>query len=339
MGRRAKSREAIPRLRARRQRSGRVFYYYDHGGRPRREEPLGQDYGLAVRRWAEIEQAGSDRPQEVITFKYVAEKYRAAVIPGKAPRTQRDNKQELARLLEYFDDPPCPLDSIRPMHVNQYMRWRKEAPVRANREKALLSHIWNFARVEGYTDLPNPCPGVRGFKETGRDVYIEDDQYWAICDKADELLREAMELAYLLGQRPSDIAMLNMDAIRDGTIQIKQGKTGTKVRIESIGELARVVERILARKTTCKNECHRLIVNEHGRPIGRHAISERFRKAREAAGVSGVEFRDLRAKAATDKADRTGDMRESQRLLGHKNIRMTEHYVRKRRGEKVKPTR
>ncbi|MBE0268443.1 tyrosine-type recombinase/integrase, partial [Xylella fastidiosa subsp. multiplex] len=51
------------------------------------------------------------------------------------------------------------------------------------------------------------------------------------------------------------------------------------------------------------------------------------------------QFRDLRAKAATDKADLAGDMRQAQAQLGHASVTMTEHYVRKRKGAKVTPTR
>jgi len=34
-----------------------------------------------------------------------------------------------------------------------------------------------------------------------------------------------------------------------------------------------------------------------------------------------------------------GDIRKAQRQLGHKSVTMTEHYVRKRRGDKVEPTK
>ncbi|MGH8626005.1 MAG: integrase, partial [Gammaproteobacteria bacterium] len=44
-----------PRMRARKQRSGKVYYYYDSGEKPRREIPLGPDYALAVKRWSELE--------------------------------------------------------------------------------------------------------------------------------------------------------------------------------------------------------------------------------------------------------------------------------------------
>lgn len=75
--------------------------------------------------------------------------------------------------MSFFDDPPAPLETIQPLHVRQYLTWRKATPVRANREKALLSAIWNFARDIGYTALANPCAGIKGNKETGRDIYIE----------------------------------------------------------------------------------------------------------------------------------------------------------------------
>jgi hypothetical protein len=40
-------------MRARVQKSGRVFYYYDLGGKPRRELPLGNDYTLALKKYTE----------------------------------------------------------------------------------------------------------------------------------------------------------------------------------------------------------------------------------------------------------------------------------------------
>lgn len=43
-----------PHMRARRQRSGRTWYYFDTGGTPRKESPLGDDYVLAVQRWSQI---------------------------------------------------------------------------------------------------------------------------------------------------------------------------------------------------------------------------------------------------------------------------------------------
>ena len=344
MGRKPSKPGAVPRLRARRQKSGRIHYYYDHGivDGSRKEEPLGSDYGLAIKRWAEIENAGSAPVAKVITFRLVADRYMAEVAVRKADRTLSDNQKELANLLAFFDDPPAPLEAIEPVNVRQYMDWRTRentAFVRANREKALLSHIWNFARDKGYTALPNPCAGIKGYKEEGRDVYLEDVEYQRVWDAADVCLRDAMDLAYLTGQRPADTLRMSEMDVRDGVLHVQQGKTGAKVRIAVDGELVALLDRIRARKAGYKVFNTRFVVNEYGRAIGVNAMSRRWKKACDAAGVEGVQFRDLRAKAGTDKTESAGDIRQAQKQLGHSSVVMTEHYVRNRRGHKVTPTR
>lgn len=342
MGRKPSKPGAVPRMRARKQKSGTVHYYYDHGGKPRREEPLGSDYGLAIKRWAEIERGGIAPTPALLTFKFVADRYMIEVATKKADRTLADNQKELANLLEFFNDPPAPLEAIEPVAVRQYMTWRTRASTgytRANREKALLSHIWNFARDKGYTALPNPCAGIKGFKEVARDAYLEDAEYLRIWSEADACLRDAMDLAYLTGQRPADVLRMTDMDVRDDAIHVQQGKTGARLRIKTIGELSDVLARIRDRKRDYKVHNTRLVVNEYGRPIGVNAMSRRWAKACEAAGVTGIQFRDLRAKAGTDKADSAGDIREAQKQLGHSSVVMTETYVRNRRGQKVTPTR
>jgi integrase len=69
-------------------------------------------------------------------------------------------------------------------------------------------------------------------------------------------------------------------------------------------------------------------------PLTLTVLRNRFEKAKKAAGAE-FQFRDIRAKAATD----TGDLAHSQKLLAHKNRDMTEHYVRFRVGERVRPLR
>ena len=68
-----------------RQKAGKAIYFYGHAGTPRKEESLGKDYGIAIRRWAEIDNASMEKSREIITFRYAAEKYLALVIPTKPP--------------------------------------------------------------------------------------------------------------------------------------------------------------------------------------------------------------------------------------------------------------
>lgn len=277
----------------------------------------------------------------MITFDYVANQYLIQVVPTKAPATQTKNRQELAKLKEFFNDPPGPLEAIQPIHVRQYLRWRQAAPVRANREKALLSAIWNFAREMGYTALANPCSGVKGNKETGRDVYIEDSLYDAVYAMADVGLQDAMDLAHLTGQRPGDTLCMDERDIKDGHLAVRQAKTGAKRRIEVIGELATLIERIKARKASHKVRSTRLIVAEDGKPMTASMLCGRFDKAKELAKMpkTDFQFQDLRAKAGTDKAESSGDILKARDQLGHTTLVMTEQYIRDRQGKKVTPTR
>ncbi|MFM0450074.1 tyrosine-type recombinase/integrase [Paraburkholderia nemoris] len=359
MGRRpSKNLNLPPGMRARTQRSGVVYYYFDVGGTPRREIPLGADFVEAVRKWSELEAQGQDKHAGLVTFRYAAERYVREVLPVKSRRTQRDNLLELDNLYKFFDGPPALLADIKPVHVKQYLSWRgelakrwyveKKRPVpvqpghvRANREVALFSHIFNFAREHGITDAMNPCVGVRRNKESGRTVYVEDDVFQRVWKVADEPTRDAMDLAYLTGQRPADTLKFAESDIRGGELWIAQGKRGKKLRIRVSGELAVVIERIRARKAVCDARCDALVVNEVGERLMRDALRFRFDRARLAARVQKdlFQFRDLRAKAGTDKTEASGDIRAAQLLLGHASLKMTEHYVRERKGDKVEPTR
>lgn len=389
MGRRPTKNLNLPPRMRKRVRGAKVWYYYDAGGTPRREIPLGDDYPLAVKKWSELEiehNGHAARPAQV-SFRDLTTRYKRDVIPTKARRTQIDNLVELEQLAKFFGD--CEdIEAIEPLHVRQYLDWRTEAgtkaKVRATREKALLSHLWNKAREWGYTSSSNPCRGIRGWS-TGRDVYVDDETLHLVYEAACQPLRDAIDLAYLTGQRPADVRAMTEMHVRDDHLEVRQAKRGAKVRIAIVGELAVLLTRIRARKAAAiKTEAERraarrkcaagatptavvtstaLLVNERGRALSVSALDNRFDRARaravaaleqhagqvdasarpaiaaQVAAVKQFQFRDLRAKAATDKTDSAGDIRQAQRQLGHASVTMTEKYVRARRGEKVSPTR
>jgi integrase len=81
-------------------------------------------------------------------------------------------------------------------------------------------------------------------------------------------------------------------------------------------------------------------VNERGLPLSAAALDYRFGVARERAGIGTMDFqfRDLRAKAATEVEDARG-MDAAQDLLGHADRSMTKHYVKRRLGRLTNPTK
>ncbi|MBX9900914.1 MAG: tyrosine-type recombinase/integrase [Burkholderiaceae bacterium] len=208
----------------------------------------------------------------------------------------------------------------------------EKSKVRANREKALFSTIFNHARAWGYTDSTNPCIGIKGFKEKPRDRYVSDEEYTAVWSVAHPTVQDAMDLALCTGQRPADVLKIVVADIADDNLSIAQNKTGKKLRITIEGELKEVIARIMARPRDKVNKS--LLQDSSGHHLTYFALRSRFDKARKEAGVN-FQFRDLRAKAATD----TEDLAHAQRLLGHKNRTTTEIYTRDRIGELVRPLR
>lgn len=135
--------------------------------------------------------------------------------------------------------------------------------------------------------------------------------------------------------------------IKDGMLHVDQGKTRKRLRITIEGQLAQLIARTDEQKKTQRIHSLAIVCTATGRPLTYQGLRNRFQKARAAAAkahpkleaeIKAFQFRDLRAKAGTDKAD-TGDMRQAQMQLGHGSIKMTEHYVRQRRGDVVTPTK
>lgn len=337
MGRKRTVNQNLPlHMKARKRSSGTYYYYFDG----QRELPLGKDYVAAITKWAELEAGNALTLIPKITFRFIAEKYfQSESFKAKAPRTQKDYLNDVAKLYSYFDNPPAPIDQIEPHHIALYRDWRKST--HSTQELGCFSAIWANAKEKGYTKLPNPASGIKRNRGTGRDVYVDDDLFNKVYEKADQPTRDAMELAWLVGQRPGDSLRFKETDIRDGALWVQQSKTKARVRIEITGKLAEVIDRIKTRKANTQGiRSLALVVNEKGQALSQSALDNRFEHARRAAGVdlNSFQFRDLRAKAATDTEEQIG-MEAAQNLLGHKSSNMTTVYVRNRKGKLVKPTR
>lgn len=363
-----------PGMRVKKGKRGHVWYYLDKGIQPdgsRPWFPLGSSFPDALRAYAEQVQTVT---APTVTVPELLNDWNTKTAAGRKAGTLNDIRYSLPNLIRFFGDPPAPLNELEPIHIRQYLDWRvaeakkakyeqnakriaagkkplvlkpNEGAVRANREIAWFSAAWNWARDRGITKAPNPVVGVKRHKEVGRDIYVEDEELAAILLHADEPLREAIELAYLIGQRPGDLREIKETDIRDGCIVLEQKKTAAKLRIEVTGALADLIARIKARKVKIEGvRSLALICNEEGQPLRKSALRYRFDKARDAAAgatkdkaqaerLRSIQFRDLRAKAASDMEA----LDKAQKLLGHTKRDMTEHYVRKRRGEKVSPVK
>lgn len=338
---------SMQNFRAREQKSGRTYYYFDAGGKPRREIPLGDDYVVAVRKWAEL-MATQSAAVVVVNFEELAKRYETEVIPLNAKSTQATQRSDMKLLREFFCKPtPAPLDQIKPKHIQKLLDWKAHQPTTANRLKRLFSHMFNKARAWDYTEKENPVTGIKGHALAKRLVYVSDAVFKAVWACGKPPLQDAMDLAYLTSQRPGDVLIFTERQIVDGVFVIKgQGKTGKPLRIRVEGQFGAVIDRILARKAGYKVWCANLTVNSRGMPLSKQVLRDMFADAKKAALLANPKmaaelaefwFYDLRAKAADDKADEHGDQAAAD-LLGHDNVTTTQrHYLR--RGKMVGPTK
>lgn len=288
-------------------------YYYG-----RNQTALGDDYPTALKMWAELRGIPGERK----TFAHACADYEKHELPKRQPGTRQNYGYHIATLLKVFG--LVKLDEIYPGDVSEFLR--KRPPHAGTHEKAVLSLIFNYARINRLTNAPNPCAGIKG-TESRRRIYVTDEQLAAVYKVASRPMRDFLDLLYLTGQRPGDVIRMTRQDVRDGILYVKQAKTGTKVRLQASEAALTVLKRIEG-QTFPVQELY-LVLNEKGRGMKLSVMQERFRATLKKAGCGPFQMRDIRAKAITD----SPDIRKAQKMAGHALETTTSVYRRDRVGE------
>lgn len=325
------NRHLPPQMRARR-RGEKVYYYYDTGGKPRHEIPLGDDYTIAVQMWAQLDKS---KPTVAMTVAWAVQKYTESKgFNDLGKGTQDDYGFALDKIVEHFGD--APLGEVRPAHITLYMDKRSlVSKHRALRERAVFSMLFNWCIAREFCTF-NPAGVIKTKRLPGRKhVYIHDEMLDAVYEKSPQDLKDAIDLAYFIGQRPADVLSMTLVKIRDGFLEYRQGKTKTPQRVAINADLAALLARIEERKATHKVHSLFLLVNERGAKMTKSMLRSRFEAARAEAKIAGkdFQFRDLRRKSGSDLRDQKG-LDAAQDLLGHLSQAQTEHYTGAR-GKKI----
>lgn len=203
----------------------------------------------------------------------------------------------------------------------------------------------------GLTTQQNPCLGVRKNKEKPRDYYANEAVWRAVYEEAPVELKDAMDLAYLTGQRPAEVLSMRKDDLEGAYLLVSQGKTGKRLRIilevngvnNSLGTL---LDRI-----KLSNRDHLspfFILSASGKRLSWEMLRNRWQEARESARLKAIsekqpelanriaqfQFRDIRPKAASE----ITDLGDASLLLGHSKEGITERVYR-RIGAIAKPSK
>lgn len=304
----------LPRMEAIVRKKGISYRYHPVGAKP---ISLGMDKVEAVRKVLDMLGVSGDTG----TIGRLWEEFKESDRWKKySPDTRKDYEQCSLQLLARFKDVRA--SDIEAPDVARYLRKeRKDAPVRANREVALLSNLIGLAIEFGQAKM-NPCREVRRNEEQPRTEAPEPKDFQAFSTWLAEqggqraVMGMAAEYAALAGNRKVEFLDLTWPQVdrKAGHIRVKRAKQRGKKRGEVIEQieitppLSALLDRLEALRGD--KECLYVFVTRYGTHYTRDGFKGFWGKLMvEAIEGKVIErrftFHDLRAYYATQhKQDR-----------------------------------
>lgn len=232
---RASTTGLLPRMEARPRKDGLVTYrFHPMGGKP---ITLGTDKEAAIRQVLDMNSRAPDQG----TFGQLWRLYNESPAFTRLAETTRASYREcwdqLAKVFEHGI-----VAATRPADLARYLRVeRADSPVRANREVAVLSNMFNLAVERGDIDR-NPCKEVRRNPENPRTRLVEAQELeafsvWALQQgKSAVVLVSMAQFAALTGNRRAEFLALHWPQVDEHIIRLQRAKQrGGKVKRELVG--------------------------------------------------------------------------------------------------------
>lgn len=232
------------------------------------------------------------------------------------PATQKHYRNDGLRMLHHFGH--LELNEVEPTHIAQFLKWCREndRATTGNREKAFLSSVFEYALAEGWCVF-NPCRGVRRNKERPSKAYVEHETLVAALDRAPPALQHLLAVAYLTGIRQTDLRAALKSQIVGDLLHVEESKTGKHNAHEITPTVRHFLNLAIARSSS-----DFIFVSTRGKPWSEWGLQSALRRFQ-----AGFRFRDLRAKAQTDRPEKD--------VLGHTG-QMRERYTKRRKLSAVK---
>jgi integrase len=184
------------------------------------------------------------------------------------------------------------------------------SPANINRHLSIIRRIGNLVERWGWTDKPlgRRMEFVPG--EMERDVRLEPSQVRALFERADPRLGDLLVFLALTGLRRSEALRLTQADVRNGAVHIDQRSKTARRRVVPLAPEASAIAMTSIPFQLSAANARRL-----------------WEQAREAAGLPGVRFTDLRHASGSWLVERGTSLATVRDLLGHSSIKMTSRYV------------
>jgi len=251
----------------------------------------------------------------------------------KAPATRKGYDWCLNAIQAWGSKVPAAMDGLAPIAsitAPRVQRWYEEMhatkPGTANAVLRVMRLLFTFARRNGdITTNPAAAPGLITPAKSGRIwTDAEVDLLVATADAmAMHSIGDAIELAFWLGQRPTDIRRLRWDQYKAGVFAVTQSKTNARVTIPESPRLLARLEAARQRQQDTKVVSTTMVVCEATkRPYTEYHFSHTFaeiraKAAEELPSLKGLQFKHLRHTAVTRLAEAGCTIAEISRITGH----------------------
>jgi site-specific recombinase XerD len=248
--------------------------------------------------------------------------------PKVSSNMRRSYTTSLKHLSPFFGE--SNLLSISPKMVSRYKVLRNDegaAPASVNRELSMLSKAFNLAIREWEWLRDNPASRVPKDKENNeRDRWLTKDDEKKILDNSPEWLREIIIFNLNTGLRLQELLSLEWSRVNllRRTILIQETKNGSPKTLP----LNKIALEVLNQRSKVKSIKNDLVFfNSNGKKINPHVLRTSFYTVLSKVGIDNLWLHDLRRTFATRLAQAGVDLYKISKLLGHKDIKMTQRYA------------
>ncbi len=262
------------------------------------------------------------------TFKDMMEKFMAEHAPTVSENTQRSYTTSLKFLMPFFGD--SNLISISPKMISRYKVSRKGdgvKPATINRELAMLSKAFSLAVKEWEWLKDNPVSRVSKENENNaRDRWLSKDEEKRLLDNSPEWIKQIIIFSLNTGLRLGELTGLEWSRVNifNKTILIDNSKNGEQRTVPLNKSALSVLEKKFMVKSL-KNDY--VFINRYGGKINPNSLGDAFRKILRKVKITNFRLRDLRHSFATRLTQADVDLYKISKLLGHKDIKMTQRYA------------
>lgn len=207
------------------------------------------------------------------------------------------------------------VDQVRRSDVVRAHDQMGNIPATANRFARVTSIIFNYALDMDYVGA-NPAARIKPFKINEWSRW-ELDEVKKVIAAGDPIVSTAVVLAFYTGQREGDILNMKWSDIRNGSIFVRQSKTGKELEIKLSPDLKEYLDKM--------PKDGEYIVG--GNKITGPWFRKLFKQTTRKLGIERT-FHGIRKTVGAILAERGRSTNEIAAILGHKTLEMAAKYTR-----------